>query len=127
MPFEKATLAELGRTERCRDEYRAHLQFRTETGSKTNIHGPCRTTEHEAQKDLVQIRAAGSIGATRKDGLKLMETEAKSIKISAAYQAQIQDALHRMSSKDLPNESDDEYDDDASGHSEPPYLKSCQT
>ena len=95
MPFEKATLAELGRIERCRDEYRAHLQFRTETGSKTNIHGPRRTTEHEAQKDLVQIRAGGSVGATRKDGLKLMETEAKSIKISAAYQAQIQEALRR--------------------------------
>ena len=52
-----------------------------------------------------------------------MEAEAKQIKMSAAYQAQIREALHRMSSKDLPNESDDEYDDDASGHSEPPYLK----
>ena len=38
------------------------------------------------------------------------------------YQAQIQEALHRMTSKDLPNESDCE-DDDASDHSEPPYLK----
>ena len=51
-----------------------------------------------------------------------MEAEAKQIKMSAEYQAQIQEALHRMSSKDLPNESDYE-DDDASDHSEPPYLK----
>ena len=51
-----------------------------------------------------------------------MEAEAKQIKMSAEYQAQIQDALHRMSSKDLPNESDYEDDDDASDHSEPPYL-----
>ena len=52
-----------------------------------------------------------------------MEAEAKQIKMSAEYQAQIQEALHRMSSKDLPNESDYEDDDDASDHSEPPYLK----
>ena len=43
--------------------------------------------------------------------------------MSAEYQTQLQEALHLMSSKDLPNESDYEDDDDASDHSVPPYLK----
>ena len=52
--------------------------------------------------------------------------------MSAEYQAQIQEALHWISSKDLPNKSaydddgdddTDDNDDDASDHSEPPHLK----
>ena len=123
MPFSKASLAKLGKTEPHKDGFRVHIQFRDAKGSNINLYGPCRAIQNEAEKDLDQIRQAGSMGATRGEGLELMEAEAKQIKISAEYQAQIQEALHRMSSKDLPNESDYEDDDDASDHSEPPYLK----
>ena len=123
MPRNRTPVFELGTTYTRGAEFGAHIQFRDDGGNKTNIYGPSRGSQNEAQKDLDQIRAAGSIGATREEGLKLMEAEAKQIKISAEYQAQIQEALHRMSSKDLPNESDYEDDDDASDHSEPPYLK----
>ena len=52
-----------------------------------------------------------------------MKAEATKIKMSAEYQREIQESLRRMSSKDIHNESDYEDDDDASDHSEPPYLK----
>ena len=52
-----------------------------------------------------------------------MKAEATKIKMSVEYQREIQEALRRMSSKDIPNESDYENDDDVSDHSEPPYLK----
>ena len=123
MPRNRTPVFELGTTYTRGAEFGAHIQFRDDGGNKTNIYGPSRGSQNEAQKDLDQIRAAGRVGATREEGLKLMEAEAKQIKMSAAYQAQIQEALHRMSSKDLPNESDYEDDDDASDHSEPPYLK----
>ena len=46
--------------------------------------------ENEAQKYLDRIRAAGSVGATREEGLKIMEAEARRIKISVEYQSEIQ-------------------------------------
>ena len=52
-----------------------------------------------------------------------MKAEATKIKMSAEYQREIQESLRRMSSKDIHNESDYDNDDDASDHSEPPYLK----
>ena len=121
MPRNRTPVFELGTTYTRGVEFGAHIQFRDDGGNKTNIYGPSRGSQNEAQKDLDQIRAAGRVGATREEGIKLMEAEAKQIKMSAEYQAQIQEALHRMSSKDLPNESD--YEDDESDHSEPPYLK----
>ena len=73
-------------------EFGAHIQFRDDGGNKTNIYGPSRGSQNEAQKDLDQIRAAGRVRSTREEGLKLMEAEAKQIKMSAEYQAQIQEA-----------------------------------
>ena len=122
MPRNKTSVQDLGTICAHGTEFRAHINVRDDAGKQNNIYGPSRGTQNEAQKDLNQIQAAGSIGATREEGINLMEAEAKQIKMSAEYQAQIQEALHRMSSKDLPNESDYE-DDDASDHSEPPYLK----
>ncbi len=90
MPFVKTALAELGGTEPHKGEYRAHLHFRNETSAQVNIRGPTRETEEEAQRDLDQIRAAGLIGKTREEGLKIMEAEAQRIRISAQYQTQIQ-------------------------------------
>ena len=44
--------------------------------------------ENEARKDLDQIRAAGGVGATREEGLKIMEAEARQIKILAECQSE---------------------------------------
>ncbi len=121
MPFAKADLAKLGGTESHKGEFRAHLQFRNEKGTNINIYGPCRTTEDEAQKDLDQIRAAGSIGRNREEGLKIMEAEARRIKMSAEYQSQIQQTIERMASQEIIDESD--YEDERSDHSEPEWMK----
>ena len=123
MPRSKTALSGMGTIDAHGTEFRAHIQFRGNAGEQKNIRGPSRGSQHEAQRDLDQLRKAGSIGTTREEGINLMEVEAKQIKTSAEYQAQIQEALHRMSSKDLPNESDYGDDDDASDHSEPPYFK----
>ena len=122
MPRNKTAVSDLGSIDAHGTEFRAHIQCRGNAGEQKHIRGPSRGSQHEAQRDLDQLRKAGSIGATREEGLKLMEAAAKQIKMSAEYQTQIQEALHRMSSKDLPDESDYE-DDSASDHSEPPYLK----
>jgi len=121
MPFAKADLAKLGGTESHKGEFRAHLQFRNEKGTNINIYGPCRTTEDEAQKDLDQIRAAGSIGRNREEGLKIMEAEARRIKMSAEYQSQIQQTIERMASQEIIDES--EYEDERSDNSEPEWMK----
>ena len=67
MAFDKAALAKLGGTEQHKTEFRAHFQFRGEKSTKINIRGPSRSIEEEAQKDLEQIRAAGSVAQSRQD------------------------------------------------------------
>jgi len=121
MPFDKTVLANLGGTEPHNGEFRAHLQLRNEEGTKIHILGPCRTTEDEAQKDLHQIRAAGGVGATREESLKIMMAEARRIKMSAEYQNQIQQTVERMASQEIIDESD--YEDERSDHSEPEWMK----
>ena len=83
MPRNKAPVTELGTTCGHGTEFRAHIQFRADDGKRINICGPSRATENEAQKDLDQIRAAGGVGATREEGLKIMAAEARRIKMSA--------------------------------------------
>lgn len=110
MPFNKTALANLGGTEVHNGEFRVHLQYRNEIGTNIHIHGPNRTTEDEAHKDLMQIRAAGGVGSTREESFKVMEAQSKLIKISAEYQKQIQQTIHRMASQEIG--SDAEIDDD---------------
>ena len=98
-------------------EFCAHIQFRDDNGDNKHIYGPSRGSENEAQKDLDQIRAAGGVGATRKEGLKIMAAEARRIKMSAEYQSQIQQTIERMASQDIIDESD--YEDERSDNSEP--------
>ena len=62
--------------------------------------------ENEAQKDLEQIRAAGGVGSTHEEGLKIMAAEARRIKMAAEYQSQIQETIHRMASQETADESD---------------------
>ena len=83
MPRNKAPVSELGAIYAHGAEFRAHVQFRADDGEQKNIYGPSRATEDEAQKDLRQIRAAGGVGSTREESLKIMMAEARRIKMSA--------------------------------------------
>jgi len=121
MPFDKTAIANLGGTEPHKGEFRAHLNLRSETGTQMNIRGPSRTTEDEALKDLVQIRAAGAVGSTREESLKIMMAEARRIKVAVEYQNQIQQTVERMASQEIIDES--EYEDERSDNSEPEWMK----
>ena len=121
MPRSKAAVSELGTIYAHRAEFRAHIKFRDDDGQYKNIYGPSRATENEAQKDLDQIRAAGGVGATREEGLKIMKAEARRIKISAEYQSEIQQTIERMASQEIIDES--EYEDERSDNSEPEWMK----
>ena len=122
MPRNKTPVSELGTIYGRGAEFWAHIQFRDDDGKHKDIYGPSRATENEAQKDLDQIRAAGGVGATREEGLKIMEAEARRIKISAEYQSEIQQTIEQMASQEIINESDYE-DDDTSDNSEPEWIK----
>ena len=100
MPRNKAAASELGTIDAHGAEFRAHIKFRNDAGEQKHIHGPSRATESEAQKDLEQIRAAGSVGSKREESLKNMEAKARRIKISAEYQSQIQETIQRRVSLD---------------------------
>ena len=88
MPFDKTVLASLGGTEPHNGEFRSHLQVRDEKGTKRHICASCRATEEEAEKDLRQIRAAGAVGSTREESLKIMMAETRRIKMAVEYQNQ---------------------------------------
>ena len=95
--------------------------FVIDDGKQENIYGPSRGSEGEAQKDLDQIRAAGGVGATREEGLKIMKAEARRIEMSAEYQSQIQQTIERMAEQEIIDESD--YEDERSDNSEPEWMK----
>ena len=69
MPRNKVPGPEMGVVDAHREGLRAHIQFRSDGEEQKHIYGPSRATEHEAQKDLDRIRAAGSLGTTREEGL----------------------------------------------------------
>ena len=73
MPRSKAAVNELGTIYARGAEFCAHIQFRDDDGDNKHIYGPSRGSENEAQKDLDQIRAAGGVGSTREESLKIME------------------------------------------------------
>ena len=56
MSFQKAALSNLGGVEMHKGDFRAHLQFRDEEGTKTHVRGPPRATEREAYADLEAFR-----------------------------------------------------------------------
>ena len=84
MPWNKTAVGDLGTIDAHGTEFRAHIQFRGDAGEKKHIYGPSRS-RNEAQKDLGQIRVAGVVGATWEEGIKLMEAEAKHIKIISKH------------------------------------------
>ena len=121
MPRNKAPVTELGNIYVHRLKFHAHIQFREDDGQYKNIYGPSRATENEAQKDLDQIRAAGGVGATREESLKIMAAEARRIKMSAEYQSQIQETIQRRVSLETIDES--HYEDGRSDNFEPEWMK----
>ena len=123
MPRNRTPVFELGTTYTRGAEFGAHIQFRDDGGNKTNIYGPSRGSQNEAQKDLDQIRMAGGVGATREEGIKLMEAEAIRIKKLTEYQSEIQQTIERMASRDIVDDSDCTDNDDMSDHSIPDWMK----
>ena len=123
MPRNKAAVNNLGTVYAHGAEFRAHINFRDDAGKQRNILGPNRGSQHEAQKDLNQIRAAGGVGATREEGINLMEAEAIRIKKLTEYQSEIQQTIERMASRDIVDDSDCTDNDDMSDHSIPDWMK----
>ena len=123
MPRNRTPVFELGTTYTRGAEFGAHIQFRDDGGNKTNIYGPSRGSQNEAQKDLDQIRMAGGVAATREEGIKLMEAEAIRIKKLTEYQSEIQQTIERMASRDIVDDSDCTDNDDMSDHSIPDWMK----
>ena len=121
MPRSKAAVNELGTIYARGAECCAHIQFRDDDGDNKHIYGPSRASENETEKDLDQIRAAGGIGRNREESLKIMEAEARRIKMSAEYQSQIQETIQRRVSLETIDESD--YEDERSDNSEPEWMK----
>ena len=121
MPRNKPPVSELGTIYAHGTEFRAHVQFRNDTGEQKHILGPSRGSGNEAQKDLDQIRAAGGVGATREESLKIMAAEARRIKMSAEYQSQIQETIQRRVSMETIDESD--YEDERSDNSVPEWMQ----
>ena len=97
MPRNKSSLSQLGVVDTHKKGFRADIQFRNEADEKKHILGPNRDTEKEAQKDVDQIRAAGSVGTTREEGLKIMVAEARGIQIYTDYRAQIKQTTMTIS------------------------------
>ena len=123
MPLNKTAVNNLGTIYAHGAEFRAHINVRDDAGKQKNIYGPSRGSQNEAQKDLNQIQAAGSIDATREEGLKLMEAEAIRIKKLTEYQSEIQQTIERMASRDIVDDSDCTDNDDMSDHSIPDWMK----
>ena len=119
MPRNKTAVNDLGTICAHGAEFRAHIHCRDDTGGQKNIYGPSRGSQNEAQKDLDQIRMAGGVGATREEGIKLMEAEAIRIKKLTEYQSEIQQTIERMASRDIIDDSDSTDNDDMSDHSIP--------
>ena len=121
MPRSKVPVSEMGVVNSHREGMRAHIQFRADDEEQKHIYGPNRSTDEEAQKDLDQIRAAGGVGATREEGLKIMAAEAQRIKMSAEYQSQIQETIQRRVSLEIIDESD--YENERSDNSVPEWMQ----
>ena len=96
MPWKQTPLAKLGSVAPHSDDYRAHLQYRDEAGTKKDIYGPDRSDRRRAEADLAQMRAAGAIGTTREQGLQYMAAEARRLQVSASFEAEVRAAVQRQ-------------------------------
>ena len=79
-----------------RNGYRAHLQYRDSSATCKDICGPERRNNAQAEADLAQIRAAGAVARSREEGLEYMAAEARRMKVTARYQADIREAVQQL-------------------------------
>ena len=101
MSFQKAALSNLGGVEMQKGDFRAHLQFRDEEGTKTHVRGPPRATEREAYADLEAIRASGGLGNTRGESLRIMMAEASQQKATADDYKRLREMGHGSVPKNI--------------------------
>ena len=76
MPPKMKAVSELGTIVDKDNQFRAHVTYRDAAQKQVDIRGPCRNEKARAEADLDQMRAAGGLGETREEGLKMMATEA---------------------------------------------------
>ncbi len=116
MPWKQTPLAELGRVEIHKDQYRAHVQYRSGAGIEVQGRGPDRSDRRRAETDLAQMRAAGAIGSTREQGLQYMAAEARRLQVSASFEAEVRAAVQRQLAEEAEEDavyvSDDEPEED---------------
>ena len=95
---------DIGTVEKRDDEYRARVQYRGQDNQKNHIHGPNRSDEALAQKDLARMRAAAAVGKDRAQGFEIMTMEAWKIKNEAEYAAQIRATVLPDATQPAPEE-----------------------
>ena len=80
MPKRVPALANIGNVETSESKHtwRAHVQYHNQDKKKVDIHGPWRSEQAQAQKDLEDMRACGALfGEDRTKGLEAMKAEAR--------------------------------------------------
>ena len=115
---------DMGEVQKHRNGYRAHLQYRDASGMNKNIDGPERRNSAQAEIDLAHIRAAGAVARSREEGLEFMAAEAMRIKVTARYQLNIRETVHRLASQQ--EEQDDECwhpDSDNEPEEDEPWMR----
>jgi len=75
------------------------VKYQDQENVWNHIRGPSRSTEEGARKDLEEIRKEGEKGKTREEGLEMMLDEARRLKNSARYEAEIRETLRRRDSR----------------------------
>ncbi len=101
MPPKSKPLIELGSVSRDAFAPRAEVEYRNGAGQRIDIYGPRREHRRRAQKDLEDMRVAGTVGSTREKGLEIMAAEARRIQLSAHFEAEARAAQQRQCKEKL--------------------------
>ena len=103
-------LKDAGRVEDFRDIFCAHVQY-LEDGVQKHIRGPWRPEKAQAQKDLEDMRACGSLfGEDRVKGLEAMKAEARRIQERAAHDREIRHAMLLRGPSGFDSDASDNFD-----------------
>ncbi len=81
-------VSSLGAVEATRNCFRAHVQYRDDTGNK-HICGPRRGEKRRAEEDIMFLRAAAPRNGGRTDALAAMEAEARRLQERAEFEARV--------------------------------------
>ncbi len=122
MPRKQTPLAEIGGVHAHNAEFCAHVQHRNEFGLKVDFRGPDRSHHRRAETDLDQMRAAGSIGSTREQGLQYMAAEARRLQVSAGFEAEVRAAAQRQRAAEEEEEDEEVYMSDEEPEEDDPWM-----